>query len=92
MSEALDRLDVLNQVLEIVDMFEDENLRMAADIVQSNPVARRLALSGVTPDDDELAKLHGEVGNMHVAIVHGARMIGDAIREKFGLPPKKDED
>jgi len=80
--------DVLRQVLEIVDMFEDENRLMVTDILYRNPAARRLVLSGVTPEDAEIAELCGEVGNMHIAITLGARMIGAAIRDRFGLPPK----
>ena len=40
--------DVLRQVLEIVDMFGEENRRMALDILDCNPNARRFTVSPPT--------------------------------------------
>jgi hypothetical protein len=81
--------DVLRQVLEIVDLFEDENSEICTDILLHD---RRTSSARDWPDNAELAVMLGEVGLVHVAIVHAAQMIGDAIRAKFGLPAKDGAD
>ena len=78
-----DRNDVLRQVLEIVDMFEDENMRMAADAVILNLNQRRA--SG--PAD--LIEHFAVETDTHAAMMHCARLIGDTIRQKFGIPTKE---
>jgi hypothetical protein len=78
--------DLLRQVLELIDMFEDENMRMAADTIHINPALDMRRVSGPA---DLVDKITAE-GHMHVAMMHAARTIGEAIRERFGLPPKKD--
>jgi hypothetical protein len=66
-------------------------MRMSADILFHNPAFKTaLALEQIAPDDDELAELIGADGNMHVVMTMAAQMIGAAIRECFGLPPKED--
>jgi hypothetical protein len=77
--------DALRQVLEIVDMFEEEDRRMAADTVLLNPALDRSRLSGPV----DLAYFTEET-HTHTAICLAAGLIGDAIREKFGLPKKED--
>ena len=82
----LELLDILKQVLEIVDLFEDENKLMTVDTILCNP---RLDKRRHTLDDlDELMTADTRA---HVAMCEAARMIGDAIRAKFGLPAKEDE-
>ena len=83
---ALEPVEVLRQVIEIVDMFEDENMRMASDTIFLNTA---LKLRRITEADD-LTELTTADGHQHVVINMTARMIGDAIRERFGLPPKED--
>jgi len=77
--------DVLKQVLEIVDMFADENMRMAYDTILKNSALR------VRGDEVTIDRMSGE-GIAHTAMFRAAQLIGDAIRERFGLPPKQDED
>jgi hypothetical protein len=86
--------DVLRQVLEIVDMFDEENRRMALDILYCNPNARRFTVSppDANPNDTELDELDGQAANIHAATSRAAKMIGDAIRKRFGLPAKADQD
>ena len=81
---ALEPHEILRQVLEIIDLFEDENMRMAGDTVLINPKARCVS----KPAD--LEKHYTAETHMHVAMNHAARMIGDAIRAKFDLPAKED--
>ena len=77
--------DVLRQVLEIVDMFEDENMLMAVDTIHCNP---RLDKRRHTLDD--LDELMTASTRAYIWQREAARKIGDAIRERFGLPPKQD--
>jgi hypothetical protein len=84
--KELEPHDVLSQVLEIVDMFEDENMRMAADTLLVNPALAWRRVSG--PAD--LTEHFTAETHMHTAMFHAARLIGDAIRERFGLPAKED--
>jgi hypothetical protein len=84
---TLEPRDVLKEVLEIVDMFEDENMRMAADTILINPALDRRRVSG---PEDLLAKITAE-GHIYTVQMMAARTIGDAIRERFGLPAKGTE-
>jgi hypothetical protein len=79
-----DRDEVLRQVLEIVDMFENENMRMAADTILCNP-----ALDSRRMGPADLAEHLTTDGHIHTAMHAAAHLIGDAIRERFGLPPKE---
>jgi hypothetical protein len=96
-----DRDDILRQVLEIVDEFEDETMRMGGDILERTPAnRRRLVLDGVTLDGaekldaEEFAKIFGASVSLNVHMIQAqtAMNIGNAIRKKFGLPPRQDED
>ena len=83
-----DRDEVLRQVLEIVDMFEDENLEISSDIVTTHPTLRREIVMYGKLRHDCVERRWAED---HAETAMAARMIGAAIREKFGLPPKKGE-
>jgi len=86
--------DVLQQVLEIVDLFEDENMRMAADILDRlSQEDRHSVMKGKIPESGLSGELLVVVSSVdiHAARTRTARNIGDAIRAKFGLPAKEEK-
>jgi hypothetical protein len=78
MSEATEAIE---EVLRIVDMFADENREMGTDTVLSRATG---ALTDVRAEEQEL------LGLTHCGAYHGAKNIGNAIRERFGLPARED--
>ena len=83
-----DPSDVLKEILEIVDMFEDENNSIAGDTILLNPALNPCRTTGDARLDAERAeKLTAEMF-IHTGMLHAARQIGVAIRERFGLPVK----
>jgi hypothetical protein len=79
--------DVLEQVLEIIDSFEDESRRMAAETVTPWSLDSRQEQTM----REVIKRLNNETCH-HLATADIARQIGDLIRRHFvhfGLPAKK---
>jgi hypothetical protein len=81
-----DRDEVLRQVLEVVDMIEDEKTKMLVDaMTPAGSAGVDLLMAGCHEELDTLCRNWRPCA----AQVQVAVLIGDAIRERFGLPAKK---
>lgn len=85
--------EAISECLRICDMFADENIRMAQDTIMADPLlsASRDRRNGIpvptlTASDLALCDQLQIDGCVYSAMHHAAKNIGDAIRERFGLP------